>query len=48
MAGALGVMKKETLHYVGTELCLVVVCIGPSPNFSLVSKFLHNYQVVSW
>jgi len=41
-------MKKETLHYMDTDLCLVDVCVGPAPNFSLASKLLHNYKVVSW
>jgi len=48
MGGALGIMKKETRYDMDTELCLVDVCVGPSPNFSLVSKCLHNYKVVSW
>jgi len=48
MGGPLGIMKKETLPYMETELCLVDVCVCPSPYFSLVSKFLHNYKVVTW
>jgi hypothetical protein len=48
MGGALGIMKKEAFCYMDTELCLVEVFVGPSPNFSLVSKFLCNYQMVSW